>query len=181
LNLRIAIHIGLIAWIILLALSGSTVKASLCQTITVSSAYPRQASPGQQTQIVTKVAGSCTSDGEDYFAVRVDLADSVSKSILSSNSTSIGYNANNFSVSVENVATAPLNNGTWPLDVNTYMLQAGGVSGTYLLNATTVAINVGGTPLPEFQQGQAAILILALSAMPMTFCRLRPRKKNRKS
>ena len=165
----------------LLAVSGSTVRASLCQTITVSSAYPRQASPGQQLQIVTEIAGSCTSDGEDYFAVRVDLADSASKSILSSNSTSIGYNANNFSVSVENVATAPLINGTWPLDVNTYMLQAGGVSGKYLLNATTVTIHVGNTPLPEFQQDQAAIVILALSAIPLTLWQRTPRKKNRTS
>ena len=181
LNLRTALQVSLIGMAILVAISGSTVRASLCQTITVSSAYPRRASPGQQTQIVTKVAGSCTSDGEDYFAVRVDLADSASKSILASNSTSIGYNANNFSVSVENVATAPLNNGTWPLNVNTYMLQAGGVSGQYLLNETTVAIYVGDTPLPEFQQGQAAILILALTAVPLALCQLAPRKKNRKT
>lgn len=179
LNLRIAIHITLIGYIVLLALSGSNVKANLCQTITVSSTYPHQASPGQQVRLVTTVAGSCTSDGEDYFAVRVDLADSVSKSILSSNSTSIGYNANNFSVSVENVATTPLNNGTWPVDVDTYMIQAGAASGKYLLNATTVAIQVGDAPLPEFQS-QAAILILAVIAIPLTVWQLTTRKKNGK-
>jgi len=153
----------------LLAASGSTASASLCQTVTVSSAYPHQASPGQRIQFVTTVAGSCTSDGEDYFSVRVDLANSVSKSIISSNSTAIGYNANNFSVSVENVAAAPMSNGTWSIDVDTYMAQAGGVSGKFLLNATTATIQVGDTPLPEFQLGEVAILILALSAIPLTF------------
>src|SRR5208282_1010450 len=168
LNLRIAIHLTLIGCIMLLALSGSTVKANLCQTVTVSSTYPHQASPGQQVQLVTTVSGSCTSDGEDYFAVRVDLADSLSKAILSSNSTSIGYNANNFSVNVRNVATAPTSNGTWSLDVDTYMIQAGAASGKYLLNATTVAIQVGDAPLPEFQQSQATIIILAIIAIPFT-------------
>lgn len=165
----------------LLAISGSTARASLCQTITVSSAYPHQASPGQQIRLVTTVAGSCTSDGEDYFSVRVDLDDSVSKSIISSNSTAIGYNANNFSVSVENFATAPMGNGTWSIDVDTYMAQAGGVSGKYLLNATTATIQVGDTPLPEFQQNQTAILIFALSAMPLAFWQRKPRKKTRGS
>jgi hypothetical protein len=166
---------------VLLAISGSNVRAGLCQTIIVYSAYPHQASPGQQIRFITTVAGSCTSDGEDYFAVRVDLADSVSKSIISSNSTPIGYNANNFSVSIENSASAPLINGTWPVDVDTYMLQAGGVSGKYLLNATTVAIHVGDTPLPEFQLNQAAILILALSATPLALRQRTPRKKTRKT
>ena len=180
-NLRTALQVSLIGLVILLAISGSNVKASLCQTVTVSSTFPHQASPGQQVQLVTTVAGSCTSDGEDYFAVRVDLADGVSKSIISSNSTSIGYNANNFSVRVENVATAPLSNGTWPIDVDTYMIQAGGVSGKYLVNATTVAIQVGDPSLPEFQQSQAAILILAISAIPLTLWQRTPRKKTWKS
>ena len=159
---------SLIGLALLLATSGSTVRASLCQTVTVSSAYPHQASPGQRIQFVTTVAGSCTSDGEDYFSVRVDLANSVSKSIISSNSTAIGYNANNFSVNVENGATAPISNGTWSIDVDTYMTQAGGVSGKYLLNATTATIQVGDAPLPEFQLSVAATLILALSALPLT-------------
>ena len=181
LNLRIVIHIALIGCIVLLALPGSTVKANLCQTITVSSAYPHQASPGQQIPFVTTVSGSCTSDGEDYFAVRVDLADSSSKAILSSNSTSIGYNANNFSVNVQNVATTPMSNGTWPVDVDTYMIQAGAASGKNLLNATTIAIQVGDPPLPEFQQSQASILILSVIAIPLTLWQRTPRKKNRKA
>jgi hypothetical protein len=43
----------------------------------------------------------------NYYAVRVGLADGVSKSLLSSNSVPIGYNANNFSVTVQNAATVP--------------------------------------------------------------------------
>jgi len=181
LNVRSALQVTLIALVMVLAISGSTARASLCQTVTVSSTYPHQASPGQRIQLETTVAGSCTSDGEDYFSVRVDLANSVSKSIISSNSTAIGYNANNFSVSVENFATAPMDNGTWSIEVNTYMAQAGGVSGKYLLNATTATIQVGDTPLPEFQLSGAAVFILALSAIPLTLWQRKARKKTRRS
>jgi hypothetical protein len=125
LNLRNGLCLSLIGRITLIAVSGSTVLTSLCQTINVSSTYHHQASPSQQTQVVTTMAGSCTSGGEDYFAVRVDLADSASKSILSSNRPPIGYNANNFSVKVENVVTTPLTNQTWPIDVDTFLLQVG--------------------------------------------------------
>jgi len=61
------------------------------------------------------------------------------------------------------------------------MVQAGGVSGKYLVNATTVAIQVGDPSLPEFQQSQAAILILAISAIPLTLWQRTARKKTRKS
>jgi len=169
-------RVGLVGLVMLLALSRSDVRASLCQTINVSTSYPHQASPGQRIQLVTNVKGSCTSDGENYFAARVDLADNASKSVLASNSTPIGYNANNFSVNVENFATTPSNNGTWPIDINTYVLQAGGASGNYLVNATTVAIQVGDAPLPEYQQSPMAIFILALSAVPLIL-RLRERRK----
>jgi len=180
LNLRIAIHIALIGCIALLALSGSTVKANLCQTINVSSTYPHQASTGQQISILTTVSGSCTSDGENYFAVRVDLADGSSNAILSSNSTSIGYNANNFSVNVQNVATAPLSNGTWPVEVDTYMNQAGAASGKYLLNSTVIVIQVGDAPLLEFQS-HASMLILSVIAIPLTLWRRTHRKKIRRT
>jgi hypothetical protein len=67
----------------------------------------------------------------NYYAVRVDLADGVSKSLLSSNSVPIGYNANNFSVTVQNAATVPPGNQTWLIEVDTYMIQAGGLNGKY--------------------------------------------------
>ncbi|MGA8856596.1 MAG: hypothetical protein WB643_05450 [Candidatus Bathyarchaeia archaeon] len=163
-NPRIALCSCLIAWVLLMMMSGATVAASICQTVTVSSTYPHQASPNQQVQVTTTVAGSCTSDGEDYFAVRVDLADGVSKSLLSSNSVPIGYNASNFSVKVQNAATAPPGNQTWLIEVDTYMIQAGGLSGKYLLNATTGSIEVGSTPVPEFQADHSLVLLLALTA-----------------
>ncbi len=161
----------------LLTLSGSNVRASLCPTINVSTTYPHQASPGQQILLVTTVAGSCTSNGENYFALRVDLTDSASKSVVASNSTPIGYNANNFSVNVENVATVPGINGTWSVDVDTYMLQAGGANGKYLVNSTTFAIQVGDAPLREFQLSQVVILMLAVSVIPLTLLRRTPRRK----
>ena len=107
------------------------------------------------------------------------MADGSSKAILSSNSTSVGYNANNFSVNVQNVATTPLSNGTWTMDVDTYMIQAGAASGKYLLNATIIAIQVGDAPLPEFQS-QASILLLSVTAILPTLWQRTYRKKIRR-
>jgi len=161
----------LLAGIALTILASSPADASLCQTIRVLTGYPHSVSPNRNVSVTTTVAGSCTSDGEDYFAVRVDLADNVSDTILSSNSTPIGYNANNFSVAVQNTATSPKNNQTWTINVSTYLVEAGGTSGKYLLNSTDIAIQVGGSPLPEFQP--APLLILVLAAIGLVSPRLK--------
>jgi hypothetical protein len=115
------------------------------------------------------VAGSCNSDGEDYFAVRVDLVDTARQITLSTNSTPIGYNANNFSVYVENTVVTPSGNGSWPMNVNTYLVQAGSISGKYLLNSTTVTIQVGDSTLPEFQLGVPLLTALMLTGLVLTF------------
>jgi hypothetical protein len=152
----------LIAATLLVAISSHVAIASLCQAVTVSSTYPHQESPGGQVQVSTTVSGSCTSDGEDYFSVRVDLSDGTTKALLSANSAKIGYSANNFSVTIQNAAVAPSTNQTWPVEIDTYLIQAGGTSGQSLLNTTTVMIQVGGdTPLPEFQIS-APLLFLAV-------------------
>jgi len=153
----------LLAVLCLAFLSSSSVAASLCQTIGASTKYPQSASPNRDVPVVTTVAGSCTSDGEDYFAVRVDLVDRTSNLVLSSNSTPIGYNANNFTVSVRNNALSPTGNESWAINVNTYLVQAGATSGKYLLNSTTITIQIGDAALPEFQA--EPILILAITAM----------------
>ena len=142
-------------------ISSSIVAASTCQTVAVSSNYPQQAAPNEQVQVITTIAGSCTSSGEDYFAVRVDVADGASKSLLSENSVPIGYNANNFSVKVQNSATTPAGNQTWLIEINSYMIENAQVS---LLNATTGMIQVGSTPVPEFHADRSLVLLLALTA-----------------
>lgn len=174
---RILLYTCLIVGLVLVMISGSIVTASPCQTIIVSSTYPHQASPNQQIQVTTTIAGSCMSNGEDYFAVRVDLVDNASKSPLSSNSAPIGYNAKNFSVIVHNAATAPPSNHTWPIEVETYLTQAGALNGQYLLNATTISIQVGDTAVPEFQiQHPLTLLMLTLTATTMTLYRRKLRK-----
>jgi hypothetical protein len=127
------------------------------------------------------VTGSCTSDGEDYFAVRADLLDNMTLGILSSNSTPIGYNADNFSVRIENAAISPMNNQSWPIEIDTYLIQAGGTSGKYLLNTTTITIQVGESPLPEFPRSVSPVLALAIMALSVIFSRrkLRQRTKER--
>jgi hypothetical protein len=90
----------------------------------------------------------------------VDLLDGDTKTVLSANSAKIGYDANNFSVTVQNVATAPSTNQTWSLEIDTYLIQAGGTSGQSLLNATTILIQVGGdTPVPEFQIDTSLVFV----------------------
>jgi len=163
-NYRTILFSVLITATLLLAASTSTASASLCQTVNVSSTYPHQASAIQHVQVTTTVAGSCTSDGEDYFSVRVDLLDGASGTVLSANSVKIGYSATNFSVTVQNGATTPPTNQTWTLTINTYLIQEGGVSGQSLLNSTTATIQIGGTPLPEFQNNTPLILSAVFGA-----------------
>jgi hypothetical protein len=156
--------------------SAPSVAASLCQTIGASTNYPQSVLPNREVPVVTTVAGSCTSDGEDYFAVRVDLVDRASNAVLSSNSTPIGYDANNFTVNVRNNVLSPTANESWPINVDTYLVEAGATSGKYLLNSTTITIQVGADPLPEFEPGP--ILIIALSVIVL-FVRLvgQPRRE----
>jgi len=147
---RVAVCVILIAVIAFLISSTPSANATLCQKIAVSFSYPPQAGENQAVRVSSTVAGSCVSDGEDYFAVRVDLVDNFTGTILASNSTPIGYDATNFSVTVWNAAVTPKSNESWPVAINTYLIQAGAASGKYLLNETTITIQVGDTPLPEF-------------------------------
>ena len=160
-KMRTALAWVLMVSIALIILASPVVKATLCQTIRTSTDYPQSALPSQVVSVTTSVSGSCTSDGEDYFGVRVDLVDSVSGMVLSSNSTAIGYNANNFSVNVHNAATTPKDNQSWAINMNTYLIQAGAASGKYLLNSTAITIQVGANPLPEFQPASQFIIVLA--------------------
>ena len=172
---RTSLYLGLTAVTILVLVSAPTTTASLCQTVSVSFAYPQQALPNQSVPVTTTVAGSCTSDGEDYFAVRVDLVDATSHLTLASNSTPIGYNANNFSVNVKNTVTSPIQNQTWPVEVDTYLVQAGGTSGKLLLNSTVVTIRVGSISLPEFQISPIVLsLVIAITTLSLA------RRKNPK-
>ena len=154
----------LVATIILLIAVVPPANASLCQKIGVSFAYPRQAAEGQPVPVSATVAGSCVSDGEDYFAVRVDLIDNSTGATLSSNSSPIGYNANNFSIVVNNTVVAPKTNQSWPVTIDAYLIQAGALSGRYLLNATTITIQVGDTPLPEIPFNPTLALVMVLMA-----------------
>ena len=146
---------------------------SLCQSANVSSIYPTHAAPSQQIQVATTVSGSCTSDGEDYFSVRIDLMDNATGSILSANSARIGYNATNFHVTVQNSATTPSTNETWSLQINAYLVQAGGVSGQNLLNSTTAIIQVDGAPVPEFQSAAPILLAFVFGTVVIVMHRKR--------
>ena len=156
--------------------------AARCQVSNVAYSIPQEAAPAQSIQTRTTVTGSCYSDGEDYYSVRVDLIDVPSSAIWSSNSTPIGYNATNFTVTVENIVTTPSTNGSWHINLNVYVIRAGGTSGSYLLDYRTVGnatILVGAaTPIPEFPGAILSMLTAFLILTLFVLTRRRgPRRK----
>ena len=161
LGARTALCSCLILAVLFAMISSSNVAAQSCQEVNVSSNYPKQAAPKEQVQVTTTIAGSCTSGPEDYFSVRVDVTDRVSKALLSSNSGPIGYSVTNFSVNVQNSVTTPTGNLTWQIEIDSYLIIDAQESH---LNSTMDTIQVGSMPVPEFPAPQPVILLLALAA-----------------
>lgn len=158
----------LVLALLFLLMTVSGVAAARCHVTNVSYAYPHQADPNQLITVGATVSGSCTSTGMEYYSLRVDLVDPASNSIAR-NSTPIGYNANNFTVTTEDSAITPSVNGTWPLQVYVYVIRAGGTSGAFLLdyqtvsNVTIVVGAVGATPVPEFNISLGFTIFVSLA------------------
>lgn len=146
---------------VLLAMSSSNVAAQSCRKVTASSDYPMQAASNEQVQVTTTIAGSCSSGPEDYFSVRVDITDPVSKALLSSGTAPIGYSITNFTVRVQNSVLTPADNRTWLIEINSYLFIDAQIAHS---NSTTGTIQVGGTPVPEFRPDHTLVLLLALTA-----------------
>jgi hypothetical protein len=174
-----------VAVTLILLLSNPSVSARRCQISDVTYAYPHQVSPNVQIRVETTVAGSCATNGEDYYSVRVDLVDASSSYIISSNSTPIGYFANNFTVTVENLPTTPSNNGTWSILIHVYVIRAGGTGGSYLLDYTTVqnaTIQIGPPPpIPEFPHGSNVAVAVLLCAALLIVRRRKPAREHDRS
>jgi len=155
------------------------VSGARCQISGVSYNYPGEALPSQQIQVQTTVLGSCASNGEDYYAVRVDLVDLQSSYIISSSDTPIGHNATDFNVTAVNPVTTPASNMTWPLQIHVYVIRAGGTNGVYLLDYQTMSnatIQVGATPISESQLSPIFIVTsLVLAALVLSRRRSRGR------
>ena len=154
--------------------------AARCQVTNVSYQYPRHAAPNQQIQVNTIVTGSCISNGIDYYSVRVDLVDKLSNSFISSSNTPIGYKANNFTITAKNPATAPSRNVTWPLGVYVYVVRAGGTSGIYLFDYTTIGnatVQVGAVAVPEFHTIPDLFVIFAFTTAILILSHSRIRER----
>ncbi len=173
-NPRILLCACLVAAVFLITISTSNVAAQSCQKVTVSSNYPKQATPNAQVQVTTTIDGTCLSGPEDYFSVRVDITDSVSKALLSSESAPLGYATTNFSVSVQNSASTPADNGTWLIEIDSYLFIDGQASH---LNSTMGTIQVGGTPVPEFPPEFSLVLLLTITAALSLYGRKFPKKQ----
>ena len=171
----------LLACVLLVVAIRSNVSAARCNVSNVSYSYPQSAAPSQQIEFSTGVIGSCVSNGEDYYAIRVDLIDLTSNLTISSSDTPIGYNASAFNVTAHNVVSTPASNVTWPLQIHLYVIRAGGTNGAYLLdyqNSTNVEIQVGSTALPEFHLDPGLEAFAALIATVFALSRAKVRERN---
>ena len=122
---RVLFLLLVLAWLVVRTESSSVHAQVSCQ-VNATENYPRQVLPGQRARISTLVAGSCVSPFEtiDSYVVRVDIT-SMSRAILSSNSSFTGYGSQTFSVTVLNTITAPLTTTSWTLGVNVYVSVTG--------------------------------------------------------
>jgi len=162
-------------------LVSSMVSGARCQISGVSYNYPSQALPSQQIQLETTVLGSCASNGEDYYAVRVDLVDMQSSYIVSESSTPIGHNATEFNVTAVNPVMTPAANMTWPLQIHVYVIRAGGTNGMYLLDYQTTSnatIQVGATATPESRFSPMFTIVTTLVVATLILYRRRSRGRS---
>jgi len=85
----------------------------------------------------------------------------------------------NFTVTVENMVTTPSNNGAWHIDIDVYVIRAGGTSGFYLLDYRTssnATIMIGAlTPVPEFPESPILTIASGLLTLAVTLQRRRKR------
>jgi len=144
-----------------LLLAGRSVSATAsytyCKISGVSYNYPHEAQPDQLIEVNTTVNGSCVTDQNKYYTIRVDLVDLTSGNTITISSSPIGYRAANFSVTVTDTAITPsAPNASWPVQVRVYVMNAGGgggPGGIYLIAysaATNATIQIlSATPVPE--------------------------------
>jgi hypothetical protein len=162
--------------LLLIAGRSSPVAAgyAYCKITGVSYDYPREAQPGQRIQVKTTVNGSCVTDQMKYYSVRVDLVDLTSGNTITISSSPIGYRAENFSVTVTDVATTPsIQNASWPVQVRVYVMNAGGgggPGGIYLIaysSTTNATIQISpAAPVPEIPSSVWMFaLVLALMSV----------------
>jgi hypothetical protein len=159
----------------------SPVGAARCQIANVSYLYPQTAPPNQQIEVDATIVGSCATTGMDYYSARADVTGVSCNYRMCSNSTPIGYDANNFNVTIHNWLSTPNYTGALPLQIHVYVIRAGGTEGSYLLDYQTVGnatIQLGSTPVPEFQTGSnlTLVFLFAAAGVVLTLKRRRPKK-----
>lgn len=168
---------------LLVTMAISPVGAACCQIVNVSYLYPQTAPPNTQIQVDATIVGSCVTTGPDYYSARADVTGVSCNYRTCSNSTPIGYDANNFNVTVHNWISTPNYTGTLPLQIHVYVIRAGGTDGSFLLDYQTVGnatIQLSNTPVPEFQTGTnfTIIFVFAATAAILTLKRRREDEKN---
>jgi len=120
------------------------VFATFCQVSHIAYNYPRQVSPSESFSTTVVISGVCAPDDADYYSIRSDLNDALGF-VTSDVSVPIGFSqGQNWTVTLENQATAPAGSASWQISFAVYVFAATG-SGTILDSVTfnQVTIEVG--------------------------------------
>ena len=111
-----------------------------CNIVSLAITGPPTVPAGQTLQISTTVTGAC--DPSMFYAVRVDLVDGRSQTVLSSKSLAyIPVSSSFVTFPIVNTVTAPTSLGFWPLQIQAYLLS--GLNGAVVTSTSQLfTVNV---------------------------------------
>ena len=100
-----------------------------CTILSWDPSYPAQVTPAQAVEVTTTIDVSCA-QWRTYYSARLDLVDPQSGRLLSTSTFQIGFQPN-VTATVSNAATAPQTAEVWPLQLNLYIFEEGGLVGSF--------------------------------------------------
>ena len=144
LNWRTLTPAGLLIVVMLGTFVVTPAFATFCQLNNLLYNYPEVVSSGQIVTTTVTVSGVCAPDDADFYSIRSDLND-MSGLVISDVSVPIGYSqGQNWTITVQNQATAPLRSGSWQILLAVYIFAAIGSGSTIdSVSYKPVTIQVG--------------------------------------
>jgi len=111
-----------------------------CNIVSLNITGPPTVPAGQTLQISTSITGAC--DPSMFYAIRVDLMDGRSQTVLSSKSlVYIPVTSSFVTFPIVNTVTAPTSLGFWPLQIQAYLLS--GLNGAVVTSSSQLfTVNV---------------------------------------
>jgi len=100
-----------------------------CMVLSWDPSYPAQVTPAQAVEVTTTIDVSCA-QWRTYYSARLDLVDPQSGHLFSTSTFQIGFQPN-VTATVSNAAIAPQAAEVWPLQLNLYTFEEGGLVGSF--------------------------------------------------